>query len=92
MTEPIKRYARNLTEDQKKERRKQQLLTAQKKYKEKKEKVVKEKKEKVVKEKKEKKEPTSYSIDYLREYHKQYYKNNRDTILNRSKARYKNPE
>jgi adenosylmethionine-8-amino-7-oxononanoate aminotransferase len=92
----FKKYDRNLTDEQKKERRAHQLKVAQEKYKEKnkKEKVVKEKKEKVVKEKKEKvvkikKEPTSYSIDYLRDYHKKYYENNRDIILNRSKAQYK---
>lgn len=33
-------------------------------------------------------EPQSYTVEYQRKYHHQYYENNKDKILNKAKVRY----
>lgn len=64
-----------LTPEEKRERRKQQLREAQRRF-------------YANHKKKEKGNPASYDPDYLREYHKNYYQANRDRLNSKAKERY----
>lgn len=44
--------------------------------------------QKMQKEKKPEQIPTSYTVDYLRSYHKKYYETNKNKLLTRAKTRY----
>ena len=84
-------------EEDKAQKRKNQLREAQKRYKEKhgllktdeqKEQLRQEKLRKVQESQKEAELPKSYTLEYRQNYYKAYYEKNKETLRDRSKKRY----